>query len=140
MVAILNFGSRKTSGNVRGDIVNSGMVNNVGIAVGIAAPSLAAQKLFSLPVFGGRHLDFWWSAIVHQRRSTSGSVPNVKSKSGVVENVGVGFEIASNLLPFKSCFQFRFGGRHFDSVVNNVGRHRRRHVQVGRGRKCGGIR
>ncbi len=43
MAAILNFGSRTTSGNVRGDIVKSGMdmVDNVGIAVGIAAPSLA---------------------------------------------------------------------------------------------------
>ena len=59
MVAILNFGCRTTSGNVRGDIVKSGMVDNVGIAVGIAAPSLAVQKLFPLPVFGGLHLEFW---------------------------------------------------------------------------------
>jgi hypothetical protein len=71
------------------------MVNNVGIAVGIAAPSLAVQKLFPLPVFADRHLEFWWSAIVYQRRSTLGSVPSVKSKSGVVENVAVAFEIAS---------------------------------------------
>ncbi len=35
MAAILNFGSRTTFGHVRGDIVKSGMVDNVGIAVGI---------------------------------------------------------------------------------------------------------
>jgi len=78
MAAILNFGSQTTSGNVGGDIVKSGMVDNVGVAVGIAAPSLAVQKLFPLPVFAGRHPVFWWSAIVYQRRSTSGSGPNVK--------------------------------------------------------------
>ncbi len=43
-------------------------------------------------------------------------------------------------LPFKSYVFFRFGGRHLESVVSNVGRHRRRHGQVGRGRKCGGSR
>jgi len=94
MAAILNFGSRTTSGNVGGDIVKSGMVHNVGVAVGIAAPSLAVQKLFPLPVFPGRHLGLWWYTIVYQPLSTSGSVPSVKSKSGVVENVGVAFEIA----------------------------------------------
>ncbi len=58
--------------------MKSGMVDNVGVAVGIAAPSLAFQKLFPLPVFAVRHLEFWWSAIVYQRQSTSGSVPSVK--------------------------------------------------------------
>jgi hypothetical protein len=71
------------------------MTENMGVEVGIAAPSVTGQKLFPLPVFAGRHLELWWSAIVYQRRSTSGSVPSVKSKSGVVENVGVTFEIAS---------------------------------------------
>jgi hypothetical protein len=70
MAAILNFGSLTTSGNVRSDIVKSGMVDNVGIAVGIAAPSIAVQKLFPLPVFASRHLEFRWLAIVYQRRST----------------------------------------------------------------------
>ncbi len=65
-------------------MVKSGMVDNVGIAVGIAAPSLAVQKLFPLPIFVGRHLDFLWSAIVYQRRSTSGSVTSIKSKWDVV--------------------------------------------------------
>ena len=91
----MNFGSRTTSGNVRGDIVKSGIVDNIGIAVGIATPSLAVQKLFPLSVFAGRHLEFWWSAIVCQRQSTSGHVLSVKSKSGVVENVGVAVGIMS---------------------------------------------
>ncbi len=95
MAAVLNFSCRTTSGNVRGDVVKSGMVDNVGIAVGIASPSLAVQKLFPLPVFVGRHLELLWFAIVYQRWSVSGSVPSVKSKSGVVEKVGVAFEIAS---------------------------------------------
>ena len=48
-------------------------------------------------------------------------------------------ESRCNQQPFKRYFQFRFGDRHLESVVNNVGRHRRRHDQVGRGRKCGGM-
>ena len=71
------------------------MVDNVGIAVGIAASSPAVQKLFPLPVFVGRHFELLWSAIVCQCRSTSGTVPSDKLKSGVVENVGVAFEITS---------------------------------------------
>ncbi len=55
---LLNRGSLTTSGNVCGDIVKSGMVDNVGIAVGIAAPLVAVQKLFALPVCAGRHLEF----------------------------------------------------------------------------------
>ncbi len=71
------------------------MAENMGVEVEIVAPSVAGQKLFPLPVFAGRHLDFWWSAIAYQRRSTSGGVLCVKAKSGLVENVGVAFEIAS---------------------------------------------
>ncbi len=103
MAAILNFGSRTASCNFRGDTVKLGMVDNVRITVSIMAPSLAVQKLYPLPVFAGRHLEYWWSAIVYQRRSTSGCVPSVKSKSGVVENVGVAFEIASKF-PFVQKF------------------------------------
>ncbi len=65
MTAILNFGSRTMSGNVRGDLVKSGMIDNVEVAVGIAAPSLAVQESIPLPVFAGRHLEFWWSTIVY---------------------------------------------------------------------------
>ena len=62
----------------------------------------------------------------------------------MVENVGalgsLWNRVAINYRSKESYFQFRFGDRHLGSVVNNVGRHRRRHDQVGRGRKCGGSR
>ena len=38
------------AGNVGSDISESGMVANVGTAVGIASPSVSVQKLFPLPV------------------------------------------------------------------------------------------
>jgi hypothetical protein len=38
------------SGNVGSDISESGMVANVGVAIGIALPSLSVQQLFLLPV------------------------------------------------------------------------------------------
>ena len=70
----------------------------MGEAVGKASPSLIVQTLFSLPVlltailkFGSRPL----SINVGQRRLTSGSVLSVKSKSGVVENMGVEVGIAA---------------------------------------------
>ncbi len=50
MAAILNFGSRPTSDNVDRVISESGMVENMGIEVGIATPSLTVEKLFPLPV------------------------------------------------------------------------------------------
>ena len=66
---------------------------------------------------------------------------SVKSKSGMVENVGQPLKSRLNQLQFKSYFQFRFGGRHLETVINNVGRHRHRRDQVSRGRKCiGGSR
>jgi hypothetical protein len=38
------------SGNVGGDISESGMVTNVGVAVEIASLSVSVQELFLLPV------------------------------------------------------------------------------------------
>ena len=38
------------SGGVGSDISKSGMVANVGVAVGIASPALTVEKLFPLPV------------------------------------------------------------------------------------------
>jgi len=49
---------------------------------------------------------------------------------------GVAFEIASQSTVQK-LFQFRFGGRHLESIFANVGWRRRLHTQVGHGRKCG---
>jgi hypothetical protein len=64
------------------------------------------------------------STNVGQRRPTSGSVHSVKSKSGVIENMLAAFGIVSQSITvqkFKSYFQFRFGGRHLESVVINDG-------------------
>ena len=47
-------------------------------------------------------------------------------------------ESRRNQFLLKSYFQFRFGDRHLESVVHDVGRHRHLHSQVGHGRKCGG--
>jgi hypothetical protein len=44
------FRGRPMSGNVGSDIPESGMVANVGVAVGTASPSLSVQALFLLPV------------------------------------------------------------------------------------------
>ena len=83
----------------------SGMVDNVGIAVGIATPSLALKSYI--------HFRFCWptslisvmyNAIVDQRRLTSGNVLSVTSKSGVVENVGAAFGIASQLAIVQKLF------------------------------------
>jgi len=50
MAAILNFDSGKMSCNVCRDTFKSGMVDNVGLTVEIATPSLAVQKLVPHPV------------------------------------------------------------------------------------------
>ncbi len=89
VAAILNSGNKSTSGNVGSVTDVSGLVANVGVAVRIGSRAHFVQQLFPLPVFAGRHLEFWWSDIVHQRQSTSGSIPSEKSKSGAVENMGV---------------------------------------------------
>ena len=105
MAVILNFSSRTTSGNVRGDIVKSGMVDNVGIAVGIATPSLAVKKLFPLPVSLAAILNFGSlpsSTNVDQCRRTSADVLGVNSKSAIVENLEAAFRIASQSPTFKS--------------------------------------
>ncbi len=48
--AIVNIGSRSTSGHVVSGIAESSLVENVGVAAEIASPSLTVQKLFLLPV------------------------------------------------------------------------------------------
>jgi len=55
------------SGNVGSDISESGVVANVGVAVGTASPSLSVQALFLLPV-SCRHFEFPMSANVGQCR------------------------------------------------------------------------
>ncbi len=90
MAAILTFGSGTMSGNARSDTFRSGMVDNVGIAVVIATPSLAVQKLFSLSVSLDAILNFSSlpsSANVDIRHPTSADVLGVKPKSAMVENL-----------------------------------------------------
>ncbi len=70
------------SADVGSVIFGSGMVENVGVAVGIASPSVSVQKLFPLPV-SWTTFDFPMSA----------NVDSAISKSGMVENVGVAIEI-----------------------------------------------
>ncbi len=50
ITAILNFGSPPTSDNVDRVISESCMVENMGVEVGNATPSLTVEKLFPLPV------------------------------------------------------------------------------------------
>ena len=83
------------------------MVDNMGIAVGIAAPLFAVQKLFPLPVLLAAILNFGSlssSTNVDQRRPTSGSVLRVKSKSGVVDNVEEAIGIASQSTTVEKLF------------------------------------
>jgi len=143
MAAILNFGSGTMSGNVRSDIFRSGMVDNVRIAVGIATPSLAIQKLFPLPVSLAAILKFGSlpSSINVDQRLPMSAMSSMSSQSRPWSKIWrQPLESHRNLLPLESYFQFRFGGRHLESVVNNVGRHRHCHTQVGRGKKHGGSR
>ena len=51
LIQIFSLGCRPISGGVGSVISNSGVVENVGVAVGIASPGLPVQKLFPLPVF-----------------------------------------------------------------------------------------
>ena len=60
VAAILNFGCRPVSGHVVSSISESGVVENVGVAVGTASPSPSVQKL-SLPLFF--HMSIFEAAI-----------------------------------------------------------------------------
>ncbi len=94
-----------TSKSIRSDRTKSGLV--VGLAVRIAAPCLAVQKLFQLPVWLSAILNFGnlsSSTNVDQRWQTSASVLVVKSESGVVENMGVEVGIAAPSLTVRKLF------------------------------------
>ena len=51
VATILSFGCRPMSGHVVSVVFVSSMVENVGVAAGIASPALSVQKIFPLPVF-----------------------------------------------------------------------------------------
>jgi hypothetical protein len=88
VVAILNSGNQPASGNVGRIRDVFGMVENVGVSVGVVSASSFRSIVISTSGFGGHHFEF-------RRRPTSGNVGSVISKSGLVENVGVEVEIAS---------------------------------------------
>jgi len=102
--AILKLSSRTTSGNVCSDTVKPSMVGCVGIGVGIAAPSLAAQKLFPLPVLLAAILNFG-SLLSSTNVGQPQAVSSVsKSKLDDVENVGTAFGIASQSTTVQKLF------------------------------------
>ncbi len=117
------------SGSVDTVKSESGMVENMGVEVGIAAPSLTVQKLFPLPVWLPAILIFGSlssSTNVDQRRRTSGSVPSVKSKSSVVENVGTAFGIALHTTTVQELFPFPVSV----AAILNFGSRQRRPVST----------
>jgi hypothetical protein len=60
-IDISSSGYRPMSGSIGSDISKSGVVDNIGVAVGIASPALSVQKLFPLPVSTSgfhRHFQF----------------------------------------------------------------------------------
>ena len=121
MAAILIFGSKTASDNVRSNTLRSGTVENIGIAGRIAAPSLAVQKLFPLPVVLTAILNFGnlsSSTNVAKFRPPLGSVLGVKSD--LVENqYGVAYRIASLSLSFKIFFLLRVQSPSFQIQVVN---------------------
>ncbi len=81
------------SDSVGGVIFWSSMVENVGVAVGIASPSISVQKLFPLPVS--------WLTF---ELPVSDNVGSVIFGSGMVENVGVAVGIASPSVSVQKLF------------------------------------
>ena len=115
MAAILNFDSEIMSSNVCSDMFKWGMVNYVGITIEIATASLAVQKLFPLPVSLAVILNFdslLSSTNDDQRR------PTCQVKVGHCRKIGGSFWNCVAISYRLSYFQFRFGGRHLESVVN----------------------
>ncbi len=105
------------SGTVGSAIFGSGVVENMGVAVGIASLTLAVQVLFPLPVSTS---GFVADTSGFRCWPLSGRVGSDISESGIVENVGVSVGIASpalsvlKLFPlpvFTSGFHLRFRGR-----------------------------
>jgi hypothetical protein len=90
----LSFRCRPMSDNIGNVIFGSGILENVGVAVGIPSPSVSAQKLFPLPVS--------WPTFEFPM---SGNVGFVILESGVVENVEVANRIASLCLSIQHLCQ-----------------------------------
>ncbi len=78
----------------------SGMVGNVGVAVGIVSPAHCVQQLFPLPVSVAAIL----KAVDGRRREMSGDVDSIIFKSGLVENMGVEVGIAAPSITVEELF------------------------------------
>ncbi len=89
------------SGPVGSAISKSGMVENVGVDVGIASPSASIQKLFPLPVFTS---GFVADVVGFRCWPMWGNVGRVIFRPGMVENVGVAVGIASPFLSVQKLF------------------------------------
>ena len=105
------------SDTVGSAIFGSGVVENVGVAVGIASLTLAVRVLFPLPVSTS---GFVADILGFRCPPMSDCVGSAIYRSGTVENVGVAVGIFSpppsvqKLFPlpvFTSCFHFRLRGR-----------------------------
>ena len=83
------------SGNVDSAISESGVVENVGVAVGIAPKSVSTSGFYFR--FRGRRLSY-------RCRPMFGNVGSVIFESGMIENEGVAVEIASPSVSFQKLF------------------------------------
>ncbi len=86
-----------------GSVIKSGMVDNVGVAVEIASPSVSIAKLFPLP--GS------WPIFAFPVSA------DVISKSGMVENVGAAVEIASPSVSVQKLFPLLVSTSGFEADV-----------------------
>ena len=98
------------SGNVGSDISNSSMVANVGVAVGIASPSVSVQKLFPLPVSTSGFVAGISVSDVGQCRVSALPYPSWEWSKMWGWN---SLESLHHQFAFKSYFHFRFRCRRF---------------------------
>ncbi len=89
------------SDNVSSAIFRSGIVENVGVAVGIASLTLSVRVLFPLLVSTS---GFMAETFGFRCRPMSGCVGSAIFESGIVENVGVAVGIASRILSVRVLF------------------------------------
>ena len=133
-VAVSNSVKSPTSDNVGSVKDDSGMATNVVLAVGIGPQAHSDKELLQFPVSLAVILIFFQvghsrkygdhrrptSVFVGQRHAVSSVSSQNRAWTKMWEQR---LESRRNLQPFNSYFQFRFGGRHLESLFNNVGRH-----------------
>ncbi len=109
------------------------MVENVGVTVGIASPSVSVQKLFPLPVSWATN-EFPMSADVGQCRQCQTWARHVRKR-------GVAVGIAWPSVSVQRLFPLPVSWPTFEFPMStDVGQCRQCHIRVGHGRKCGGSR